>query len=266
MLLQRDELPWEKINQQLDGGVLCGSFVALGGRPSTGKTLFLLNIAAYHVFHRKSCVCLATRHNLQFITNSLRYLGKNIYNVTEPLQILQDLFFDRPENNVYPKIWISPEMPCLSPEHTFCPDIVLVDSIESFKYDMEGKLDPHEKMECLVAKLRKFTATTGKTVIASCGIDNKVDNRPGHRPYMVDLQNLGFLEERADQVWLVHRPEIYDPIDKPGVIEFKVVKNNQGKCFAHNCMLRFKTDPIQGNFIRPLEMSPHIAELDCKSD
>jgi replicative DNA helicase len=45
---------------------------------------------------------------------------------------------------------------------------------------------------------------------------------------MTDLRESGSLEEDADVVLLLHRPDYYDANDEPGIAELIVAKNRNG--------------------------------------
>jgi replicative DNA helicase len=54
------------------------------------------------------------------------------------------------------------------------------------------------------------------------------DNREGNRPRKSDLKECGNLEEDADLVLLLHRPDYFDPNDSPGQAVVIVDKNRNG--------------------------------------
>ena len=55
-----------------------------------------------------------------------------------------------------------------------------------------------------------------------------MENREDRRPRMADLRESGAIEQDADMVLLLHRPEYYDPNDQPGIAEVIVAKNRNG--------------------------------------
>ena len=65
-------------------------------------------------------------------------------------------------------------------------------------------------------------------VIALSQLNRAVENREDRRPRMADLRESGAIEQDADMVLLLHRPEYYDPNDQPGIAELIVAKNRNG--------------------------------------
>ena len=75
---------------------------------------------------------------------------------------------------------------------------------------------------------------------------------------MADLRESGAIEQDADLVLLLHRPDYYDPDDQPGIAELIIAKNRSGatgkvKLAFLNKFTRFENlahvaDPLGGTF------------------
>jgi replicative DNA helicase len=59
-------------------------------------------------------------------------------------------------------------------------------------------------------------------------LNRSVENREDKTPRMADLRESGAIEADADVVILVHRPDYYDPNDRPGQVDLVVAKNRSG--------------------------------------
>jgi replicative DNA helicase len=66
-------------------------------------------------------------------------------------------------------------------------------------------------------------------VLALCQLNRAVESREGRRPGLADLRESGQIEQDADCVILLHRPELYDPNDNPGEAFAIVAKNRGGR-------------------------------------
>ena len=66
-------------------------------------------------------------------------------------------------------------------------------------------------------------------VLCMSQLSRKVEERTGHRPMMSDLRESGSIEQDADVVMLMFRPDYYDPQNKPGQTEIIVAKNRHGQ-------------------------------------
>jgi replicative DNA helicase len=65
-------------------------------------------------------------------------------------------------------------------------------------------------------------------VLAMCQLNRDCEGRTDRRPLLSDLRESGAIEQDADAVILIHRPEKYDEHDQPGVAELIVAKNRHG--------------------------------------
>ena len=66
-------------------------------------------------------------------------------------------------------------------------------------------------------------------IIALAQLSRKAKDKENKRPLLSDLRESGSLEQDADKVLFVHRPEYFDAHDKPGQAEIMVSKNRQGE-------------------------------------
>ena len=73
-------------------------------------------------------------------------------------------------------------------------------------------------------------------VFVACQVNRESERARGHGkdqavkpPRMADLRESGAIEQDADVVALLHRPEYYDQADRPGMAELILAKNRGGK-------------------------------------
>jgi len=65
-------------------------------------------------------------------------------------------------------------------------------------------------------------------IICPSQLSRKVEERAGHRPMLSDLRESGSIEQDADIVMFIYRPDYYNQNDKPGMAELIVAKNRHG--------------------------------------
>lgn len=77
-------------------------------------------------------------------------------------------------------------------------------------------------------KLKEMAKTLEIPVIALAQLNRDTEKRDNKKPFISDLRESGSLEADADEIILLHRPEVYDPYEKPGLIQVFVAKNRFG--------------------------------------
>jgi replicative DNA helicase len=67
--------------------------------------------------------------------------------------------------------------------------------------------------------LKRLARELGVPVVAACMVGRGVEDSADKRPGLADLRESGNLEADADQVWLIHRDEVYDPDGSKGSVD-----------------------------------------------
>ncbi|MBS6073089.1 MAG: replicative DNA helicase [Actinomyces urogenitalis] len=65
-------------------------------------------------------------------------------------------------------------------------------------------------------------------VVAVAQLNRGPEQRTGNKPQMSDLRESGSLEQDADIIMLLHRPEYYQPEERPGEADIIVAKHRNG--------------------------------------
>jgi replicative DNA helicase len=88
----------------------------------------------------------------------------------------------------------------------------------------------HEQIGSYSRGLKALAKELGVAVIALAQLNRKVEERPDRRPVLSDLRDSGEIEQDADIVMLVHRPEMYEPenADLRGYAEVLLRKQRGG--------------------------------------
>ena len=128
--------------------------------------------------------------------------------------------------------------------------LILIDYIQLIEQE-----DSRESRQEHIAKVSRRLKTLAREldvpVIALSQLNRGVETREDRRPRMADLRESGAIEQDADIVLLLHRPDYYDPNDSPGQAELIIAKNRSGA-----------TGSVRMTFLRDIMRFESLAQYD----
>ena len=105
--------------------------------------------------------------------------------------------------------------------------IIIIDYLQLI--EPEDKNAPREQQIAGISRRLKFLAKELRVpVVALAQLNRGVELREDKRPRLADLRESGAIEQDADMVMFLHRPDAYDPEDRPGEAEIVVAKHRSG--------------------------------------
>lgn len=107
--------------------------------------------------------------------------------------------------------------------------LVMVDYIQLVEAD-DPKLPREQQVSTVTRKLKQLAKDLRCPVLALCQLNRDVEKRTEKRPTLSDLRESGAIEQDADVVMLMHRPDAYEPDDRPNELDIIVAKNRHGSC------------------------------------
>ena len=225
----------------LIGGFHQGDFILLAGRPSMGKTSLALNIATNvacsgkpvgFVTIESSDLSLAERFlsgflkidNTKFSTG--RISKEELDNLRENLDLAKlPIFVDYPIN---PEI---SELKSAARELKAIQKIsfLIIDYLQLIRVDRN--FESKQVMVAYISAQLKGLAKELKIPILVCSqLSRKVEEREDREPELSDLRESGALEQDADLVLMLWRPEFYakSKPEEKSLAKFKIAKNRNG--------------------------------------
>jgi replicative DNA helicase len=76
--------------------------------------------------------------------------------------------------------------------------------------------------------LKRLARELGVPVVLLSQLNRNVEQRPDKTPTLSDIRESGSVEQDADVVLLLHRPDYYDPMDRAGEADLIVAKQRNG--------------------------------------
>ncbi len=226
---------------QQTNGLQSSELVILAARPSMGKTAFVLNVAEAIADRSRAGVVVfsleQSKHELAERFLCIR--GKldmhkirkgeldeddrdKLLRVSSELSELPVFIDDQPGRSMSQIGAI-----CRRLKRKDDIRLVIIDYLQLI--EPEDKRAPREQQIAQITRRLKFLAKElSVPVMALAQLNRGVELRDDKRPRLADLRESGAIEQDADIVMFLHRPEMYDAADQPGLAEVIVAKHRNG--------------------------------------
>ena len=251
----------------MTGGLRPGDLVIVAGRPSMGKTTLAVNMAEYAALRpgeKRASVAIFSMEmpSEQVITRMLSSVGGVPLHNLRSGKITDDDWVritSATSQLSEAKVFVD-ETPALSPmelrararrvkrEHGL--DLIVVDYLQLMQVPGNKENRATEIGE-ISRGLKVLAKELAVPVIALSQLNRGVEQRENKKPVMSDLRESGSIEQDADMILLIYRPEVYDRENQmiKGVAEIDLVKHRNGE------IGEFKLT-FQGQFTRFVNYMP----------
>ncbi len=227
---------------RLLGGLQKSDLLIIAGRPGSGKTGFLLSIAKNAAQRHKKHVAI---FSLEMSNEQLvqRLIAQETGIDTQRLRTgkLDDdewpLFTHSIEVLSDTHIWLD-DTPALTPMQLrtkcrrlfmeFGLDLVIVDYLQLMSGDTRND-NRVQEVSYISRNLKILARELNVPVLAAAQLSRAVEQRTDKKPVLSDLRESGSLEQDADIVMFIHRPDAMDETsEKKNIAELMVAKHRNG--------------------------------------
>jgi replicative DNA helicase len=104
---------------------------------------------------------------------------------------------------------------------------VIVDYLQLIEPD-NRRDSRQEQVAAISRRLKHLARELRIPVVALAQVNRSSEDRQDHKPRLADLRESGGIEQDADTVMLLHRPEMYEPGQHEGTVEVMVAKQRNG--------------------------------------
>ena len=230
----------------LTSGWIGGRLYIIGGRPSMGKTTFVINVVknAVKKFGKKGLFVSGEMSGEDITTIiiasdskvPMQNISKNAVTPDNWERILktfdsdfESLFIDDTPKPSISHVWS--EAVRLKEQHDI--EFVVIDYIQLMTVNARG-MDKKTMVSLISSELKALSRHLGIPVIALSQLSRQCENRVDKRPVMSDLKETGDIEQDADFIAFLYRPEYYGTLydgqgnSLEGIVEFIIRKNRHG--------------------------------------
>jgi replicative DNA helicase len=105
--------------------------------------------------------------------------------------------------------------------------LVIIDYLQLI--DPDDRKDSRQEQVASISRRLKLLARELKIpVVALAQVNRGSEDRQDHRPRLSDLRESGAIEQDADTVMMLHRPDYHEPGQQEGLVELIVAKQRNG--------------------------------------
>ncbi len=232
---------YKYIDRVLGGGLLNSGFYLLAGRPGMGKTTLGLNIVRKVAKRGLPVLFVSLEMSKEQITQKLLALetglstqelvgkmdAQAVDKVTEAATQIHDLpltLNQKTDATVSDIANMARAVKGLA--------LICVDYVGLIEPD-DKRAKPYEGVSQVSRDLKRLAMRLNIPILGLAQLNREVTGRSDKRPLISDLRDSGRLEQDANGIILLHRPDYYDPNYKhdgisPVILEVDIAKNRHG--------------------------------------
>ena len=251
-------------------GIYAQDYIVIGARPSVGKTEMMIETAENIGRTGKKVLFASTEMGINPVLE--RYIAKQLQMSIRELrkrELQPELNEDVEQHYMAASVRLS-ELPVYylfgkrssdsiamnarKMQELYGLDCIFVDYLQLLTDCYRGGRDNHSVQVGQVShNLKAITSDLNVPVIVASQLNRLVEYRENKRPMLADLRESGDIEQDADVVFLLHRPELYSDyeITDKGKLEIMMAKNRQLGMAEHPVKLQWIPDRYKyGNATR----------------
>ena len=231
---------FEELDRQTNG-FQPSEFIIIAARPSMGKTAFVCNVAEYVAGAGETATLIFSleQSKLELAERFLcirarldgHRLRKGQLEPAERHALMQasselselPLFIDDQPGRTVGQI----SAICRRLKRRNNLGLVIIDYLQLIESD-DKRASREQQIAQITRRLKGIAKECELPVIALSQLNRGVELREDKRPRLADLRESGAIEQDADIVMFLHRPDAYNPDDRPGLAEIVVAKHRSG--------------------------------------
>jgi len=226
---------------EVTAGFQNSEMIIIAARPSVGKTAFALNLIRNIAVDEKSTVlfCSLEQSRVEIVERLLcsharvdaQKLRKGLMNAEDMERLIAasgvmrnaKIFIDDSPGQGMLRIAANARRLKLR------NDLKMVVIVYLQLIEPENRSDPRQEQVAQISRrLKGLARELSIPVIALAQVNRSSEDRQDHKPRLSDLRESGSIEQDADTVILLHRPERFEPGQHEGLTEVIIGKQRNG--------------------------------------
>lgn len=235
---------WTALDQLL-GGLHPGQFIVIAARTSAGKSVALHHTAAEAAIGQDVGTLLATAEmsRLECITRILAARARVPYErlrdgtvddgdweaLAGPAADLGNAPLLINDDGLLRVRDIRADLRAQRRRKDTPVSLVAIDHLHLMSADGRRPDNRQAELAGISRDLKRLAKDDDVCVVAAAQLNRGPELRANHEPLLADLRDSGTVEQDADVVILLFRPDMYDPADRPGEVDLIVAKHRGGR-------------------------------------
>ena len=229
---------------RLIGGFQPGELIIVASRPSAGKTAFIQSIMVNQLEYIESCPSILL---ISLDTTIEHYIWRLLFTLSKinsskiwnegldsvDLEVLRKSADMLNKSSIHiinqHRINIEKIRQLVSEiKNKADLDLIVIDSLQMLGFGKGSDSDRNE-LDDVVFSLKNLAEIMGIPIVALTSLSRRLERRQNKEPMLTDLKGSSRIEDVADKILLLHRPEIYDADEStPGDTVVTMAKNKNG--------------------------------------
>ena len=254
----------------MTSGFQAGDLIILAARPSMGKTTLVMNFAQYIAIIKKIPVAVfslempAEQLAMRLLCSEAKIDSKRIRSSSLADHEYRDL------NMAFGKLSEAPiyidDTPNLSPielrakfrrlQSEVNPKLIIIDYLQLLRGSKKKSESRYHEVSEIVREVKAFAKECNIAIIALSQLSRNIEQRQDKRPVLSDLRESGEIEQTADLICFIHRPEEADQSNMEfSNVQLVVAKHRNGPTGEVNLGFRKQVSSFV-SIVNTPEMSP----------
>lgn len=254
-----------------------GHLTLIGARPAVGKTTFMVNLVLNQLANGVACGVFSLEMPTMQIVERMVYCSAEVdWKMAKEGKISSDEF-----REIMVKSKDLEATTCMIDDKARA-DLHLITSrshhwkdrygIKIIFIDYLGLIkgtgkfnNKYEEITHISQQMKVLAKELDLPVICLAQLNRGIESKEIKAPQASDLRDSGSLEQDADEIMLLHKPSLYDPMDKPGILQVFLRKNRSGPTGKCDLQLNGATGKIH-NLARFEDEFPNQKNWSVSSD
>jgi replicative DNA helicase len=254
---------------RLLGGLQPSDFLIIAGRPGMGKTAFMLSAAKNAAQTHKKHVAIFSLEmsNEQLVQrliaqetgiDSQRLRTGNLEEdewpvFTHAIEVMSDTHIFLDDTPALTPLQLRTKSRRLHLEYQL--DLIIVDYLQLMSSGARSE-NRVQEVSHISRNLKVLARELNVPVLAAAQLSRAVEQRADKEPQLSDLRESGSLEQDADVVMFIHRPEVYEKDTlKQNIAQIKVAKHRNGPVGTIEMVFRSKLAKFENAATRHVDLS-----------